>query len=178
MADAILSVRKTGAVHRELLPPAELAAGGGGLIRVNRPAAQRSNMADALRCDAVRSSRCRPHSDPDGGVLLIGDAAGLAYPQSGEGIRPAVESGLMAAQVILEAAGNYRHRRLEPYASRLADRFGSRNPRQRSASWLPQKFRQNIAARLMATRSFARHVVIDRWFLRTGQHAVPVRWPS
>ena len=26
--------------------------------------------------------------------ILIGDAAGLAYPQSGEGIRPAVESGL------------------------------------------------------------------------------------
>ena len=114
----------------------------------------------------------------DDGVLLIGDAAGLAYPQSGEGIRPAVESGLMAAQVILEAAGNYRHRRLEPYASRLTDRFGTRNPRQRSASWLPQEFRQTIAARLMATRSFARHVVIDRWFLRTGQHAVPERWLS
>ena len=28
------------------------------------------------------------------GVLWIGDAAGLAYPQSGEGIRPAIESGL------------------------------------------------------------------------------------
>lgn len=114
----------------------------------------------------------------DDGVLLIGDAAGLAYPQSGEGIRPAVESGLMAAQVILEAAGNYRHRRLEPYASRLTDRFGTRNPRQRGASWLPQEFRQNIAAKLMATRPFARHVVIDRWFLRTGQHAVPERWLS
>src|SRR5262245_18022061 len=32
----------------------------------------------------------------DEGVVLVGDAAGLAYPQSGEGIRPAVESGLMA----------------------------------------------------------------------------------
>ena len=31
----------------------------------------------------------------------VGDAAGLAYPQSGEGIRPAVESGLMAATVVL-----------------------------------------------------------------------------
>ena len=26
-------------------------------------------------------------------VMLVGDAAGLAYPQSGEGIRPAIESG-------------------------------------------------------------------------------------
>src|SRR5262249_3825074 len=39
----------------------------------------------------------------DDGVLLIGDSAGLAYPQSGEGIRPAVESGMLAADVILEA---------------------------------------------------------------------------
>src|SRR5262249_34988271 len=38
------------------------------------------------------------------GVMLIGDSAGLAYPESGEGIRPAVESGLLAGKVI-EAAG-------------------------------------------------------------------------
>lgn len=114
----------------------------------------------------------------DDGVLLIGDAAGLAYPRSGEGIGPAVESGLMAAEVIVEAAGNYRHRMLEPYVSRLTGRFGKRSPRQRSASWLPQSFGQEIAMRLMATRWFARHVVIDRWFLHTGQHAVPSRWPS
>ncbi len=37
----------------------------------------------------------------DDGVMLIGDAAGLAYPKSGEGIRPAVESALTAAEVIL-----------------------------------------------------------------------------
>ena len=30
-------------------------------------------------------------------MLLIGDAAGLAYPESGEGIRPAIESGRLAA---------------------------------------------------------------------------------
>ncbi len=43
----------------------------------------------------------------DDGVLLIGDAAGLAYKQSGEGIRPAIEAGLLAAQAISEAHGNY-----------------------------------------------------------------------
>ena len=41
------------------------------------------------------------------GVMLIGDAAGLAYSQSGEGIRPAIESGLLAADVILKAKGDY-----------------------------------------------------------------------
>jgi flavin-dependent dehydrogenase len=39
------------------------------------------------------------------GVLLVGDSAGLAVPASGEGIRAAVESGLLAAETILAAAG-------------------------------------------------------------------------
>ena len=34
----------------------------------------------------------------DDGVLLAGDAAGLAYPASGEGILPAVVSGQLAAK--------------------------------------------------------------------------------
>lgn len=36
----------------------------------------------------------------DEGVLLIGDAASLAWPESGEGIAPAVESGIAAARAI------------------------------------------------------------------------------
>jgi len=71
----------------------------------------------------------------DAGVLLIGDAAGLAYPRSGEGIRPAVESALMAAGVILEAAGDYRPARLAPYVERLTQRFGSRNAQHDAAPW-------------------------------------------
>jgi len=50
--------------------------------------------------------------------MLIGDAAGLAYPQSGEGIRTAVESGVLAAETILSAKGNFRKERLVPYAER------------------------------------------------------------
>ena len=37
------------------------------------------------------------------GILLVGDAAGVAYSQSGEGIRPAIESGLLAASAIIAA---------------------------------------------------------------------------
>jgi len=48
-------------------------------------------------------------------VLLIGDAAGLAYPQSGEGIRPAVESALLAARVIQDCHGDYATAQLQPY---------------------------------------------------------------
>ena len=41
------------------------------------------------------------------GALLVGDAAGLAYPESGEGIRPAVESALLAAEAIRACGGQY-----------------------------------------------------------------------
>ena len=107
-----------------------------------------------------------------GGALLIGDAAGLAYPRSGEGIRPAVESGLMAAAAIIEAAGDYRQDNLARYADRLTTRFGKRNPAEESRSWLPQEIRRPLAASLMATRWFVRHIVVDRWFLHAQQQAV------
>src|SRR5207249_10553209 len=58
------------------------------------------------------------------GVLLIGDAAGLAYSQSGEGIRPAIESGLLAAKAILAAGGANSPTLSETYRCLLAQRFG------------------------------------------------------
>jgi geranylgeranyl reductase family protein len=61
----------------------------------------------------------------DEGILLIGDAAGLAYQQSGEGIRPAIESGLLAAQAILEAQGDYSRESLGGYGKLLARRLGT-----------------------------------------------------
>ncbi|HEX5435382.1 MAG TPA: NAD(P)/FAD-dependent oxidoreductase, partial [Candidatus Angelobacter sp.] len=48
-----------------------------------------------------------PRTLVDDGLMLIGDSAGLAYAQSGEGIRPAVESGLLSSGVVMEAAGDY-----------------------------------------------------------------------
>ncbi|MEJ0047557.1 MAG: hypothetical protein WDN04_16615 [Rhodospirillales bacterium] len=40
--------------------------------------------------------------------MLVGDALGLAYARSGEGIRPAVESALLAAEIVAAANGDYR----------------------------------------------------------------------
>lgn len=111
----------------------------------------------------------------DDGVLLIGDAAGLAYPQSGEGILPAVESALLGAQVILAAAEDYRQHKLEPYVRRLTEQFGERPRHPPGASWLPPALRQKVAGKLMTTRWFARHVVIDRWFLHAGRQMAPAR---
>jgi 2-polyprenyl-6-methoxyphenol hydroxylase-like FAD-dependent oxidoreductase len=112
------------------------------------------------------------------GVLLIGDAAGLAYPQTGEGIRPAVESALMAAEVILDAAGDYREPRLTAYVERIAGRFGQRRSGTRAPSLVPHAVRQAVACRLMATRWFARHVLIDQWFLHRKQPALLPQLPT
>src|SRR6185295_18554893 len=104
------------------------------------------------------------------GVLLIGDAAGLAYPQSGEGIRPAIESGLMAAATVLEAAGVYSRDRLESYQHRLADRFGmAARPR---AMPIPASLTSTLATGLMRVPFFVRRVVLDRWFLRSAEPAL------
>jgi flavin-dependent dehydrogenase len=111
----------------------------------------------------------------DEGVLLVGDAAGLAYPRSGEGIRPAVESALMAAELIVDVAGDYRPARLAPYLDCLTQRFGSKSAQQDIGEWLPTSLKQSLAARLLATTWFARHVVIDRWFLHAGQSALVAR---
>jgi menaquinone-9 beta-reductase len=105
----------------------------------------------------------------DDGMLLVGDAAGLAYPQSGEGIRPAVESGLMAAATILAAQGDYHHQQLLPYASRLVARFGATAA---PGGVGPAFLRNFLAGILLGNKWFTRHVVLDRWFLHTHQAAI------
>jgi geranylgeranyl reductase family protein len=100
------------------------------------------------------------------GALLIGDAAGLAYPQSGEGILPAIESALLAADVILAAHGDYRCDQLTPYEERLAARFGARKAKTH-AGVVVEKLKQVMGRRLLATRWFSRHIVLERWFLHS-----------
>jgi geranylgeranyl reductase family protein len=108
-----------------------------------------------------------PRKLVDDGVLLVGDAAGLAYPQSGEGIRPAVESGLMAADVVVEAGGDYSLRRLQCYRDRLEARFG---PETAATGRMVPGFLRGALARAFLGSSWAtRRVVLDRWFLRAHQ---------
>ena len=105
-------------------------------------------------------------------VLLIGDAAGLAHARSGEGIRPAIESGLLAAQTILDADGTYTHDRLAAYEERVFARFGPRWTGLGVTSILPQQVAGALAGRLFANPWFARHIVLDRWFLHAQQPLV------
>jgi flavin-dependent dehydrogenase len=51
------------------------------------------------------------------GFILIEDAAGLAYPYSGEGIRTAVESALLAADTIIWPRGIFAERSLRHTSS-------------------------------------------------------------
>jgi flavin-dependent dehydrogenase len=108
------------------------------------------------------------------GALLIGDAAGLAYPKSGEGIRPAVESGLLAAQTIIEAAGRFDDASLAAYEHRILQRFGPRRAQWSPAALLPRRLAGAIAAKLFASQWFAREVVLNRWFFRAVQKPLAV----
>ena len=87
-------------------------------------------------------------------VALVGDAAGLAAPASGEGILPAIVSGRLAAEAILDSCP-------ADYAARLDARLGPRAPARR----LPDRVAGFLGAALLAIPSFARRVVLDRWFL-------------
>jgi flavin-dependent dehydrogenase len=96
------------------------------------------------------------------GVLLAGDAAGLAFPESGEGILPAVVSGQLAAEAILEARGAVEESRLGArYAARLAGELGP----PRRASRAPGVLATAAGAVLLSSTWFTRRVVLDRWFL-------------
>lgn len=104
-----------------------------------------------------------PPNEP--GVLLIGDAVGLADSRSGEGIRPAIESGLMAAAAILESGLQSTDQLHKLYSERLQNRFSPGSAGSLPIGWIPSAVRQFAARRLMASRWFARRVLLDRWFL-------------
>jgi menaquinone-9 beta-reductase len=100
----------------------------------------------------------------DDGLLLAGDAAGLALAPSGEGILAAVESGLMAADAILDAAPDYSRDRLTPYVANIETRFGRRgqpNGLTRVPGWV-----RAIAARVILGSSWlSRRLLIEDAFL-------------
>jgi geranylgeranyl reductase family protein len=58
------------------------------------------------------------------GVLACGDAAGVVNPFNGEGISEAVESGVVGAEVALEALGGRGPSDLSEYAVRLDELWG------------------------------------------------------
>jgi flavin-dependent dehydrogenase len=129
----------------------------------------------AWRGHAYLASGSGPRPLVGAGMLAIGDAAGLAYPESGEGICPAIESGRLAAQTLIAAGSRspIAAADLQPYA----DAIRRLHP---PASATPARLRGTVAAigrALLGSRTFTRHVVLDRWFLRQAGQA-PAQRPS
>lgn len=102
------------------------------------------------------------------GALLIGDAVGVAYPQSGEGIQPAIDSALLAVETILAANGDYRRDNLVSYTQHLAKRFGSSQNRLPSLPVYSEAVRF-LGSRLLSSSWFIRNVLLDSWFLHVDR---------
>jgi geranylgeranyl reductase family protein len=99
------------------------------------------------------------------GVILIGDAAGMAASPSGEGIRTAIESGILAAETILTAAGDYHASLLSRYEHKLEQRFGSPDPGHDWLAGTPGRLAAALGGWLFALPWFARRIVLEGWFL-------------
>jgi len=106
------------------------------------------------------------------GALLVGDAAGLAYPESGEGIRPAIESALLAAETIRSCGGKISKDNFSSYADAIGRRFGTRKAGSVPAAPRSGPLQQFAAALLMRTNWFTREIVTRRWFLH--EHVAPL----
>lgn len=108
----------------------------------------------------LRSAARRPlYGD---GVLLAGDAAGLAFDSSGEGILPAIVSGRLAAEAVL--AAGLRPERLDgaAYARAIERELGPRG-----AGWRPPSWLDRLAAPLaFRSPAFVRREILEKRFLR------------
>jgi menaquinone-9 beta-reductase len=98
-------------------------------------------------------------------VLLIGDAAGLAWAESGEGIAPAVESAAIAARTIVTGGGRFAAADAPAYAQAIGATA-------KAGLALPAP----VARTLLRVPLVARYA-LDRWFLRVSAAAAPAHMP-
>jgi flavin-dependent dehydrogenase len=99
------------------------------------------------------------------GALVVGDAAGLAFPESGEGIRPAIESGRCAGDTLVAAGGRFTVDDLRTYESSMRARHAPPTPLPGVAGPVAKAIGRTL---LKHSRVFTRHVVLNGWFLRTA----------
>jgi hypothetical protein len=126
--------------------------------------ALRSGAPIKWRGHAYLASGVGPRPLVADGILIVGDSAGLAYPESGEGIHPAIASGRLAAETLVAAGGRHRAEDLAPYREALERQHPPvprSSPAIRGASVA-------VGRALLGSAVFTRRVVLDRWFLRTS----------
>ncbi|ODS55471.1 MAG: hypothetical protein ABS36_09970 [Acidobacteria bacterium SCN 69-37] len=102
----------------------------------------------------------------DDGVVLAGDAAGLALAPSGEGILTAIESGLMAAAIVIAAGGCYTHETLAAYDAALTHRIGPRG-RPGPLAHLPGWITRLASRAVFGSTWLTRRILIEDGFLHT-----------
>lgn len=145
------------------------------LARLERLGRFRGIAPPPLKGHAYRVRDGAPRRLAEAGVLLAGDAAGLAADYSGEGIRPAIESGALAAEHALGAlaAGDCSAPSLARYEAALARRLGpaGRGPLARAAAFLPARARLALADALLRSDRLRRRVVIEGLFGFSGEAA-------
>jgi geranylgeranyl reductase family protein len=95
---------------------------------------------------------------------LVGDAAGLARDLSGEGIGPAIRSGILAAEAV--QAHLRRGAALEAYAAAVVRRYGPGEPGWlgRQLARLPDAWARVAVRAVLATGAARRHLVLGRIF--------------
>ncbi len=106
-----------------------------------------------LRTGLVRSQFGRP------GLLVIGEAAAVTYPATGEGIGKAMESGLLAASIVREALAHPREKdsAAELYGAEFRRRFLMRYRAYRVAqAWTGHPLLLNLLAARANAGAFVR----------------------
>jgi flavin-dependent dehydrogenase len=95
---------------------------------------------------------------------LVGDAAGLARDLSGEGIGPAIRSGILAAEAVV--AHLQRGVSLEPYAREITRRYGTGEPGWlgRHVARIPDAVARVLVRAVLGSAAARRHVVLGRIF--------------
>jgi len=124
---------------------------------------------DRWRGHAYLAGASARHQRTGDGVLLVGDAAGLASDRSGEGIGPAVDSALMAANVIAGAAGRVNASARLRYDAMIAARWQRTDPLAAISRVVPPRVLRTMVAPLLRRRSFVENVVLTRWFLHAQE---------
>ena len=88
-----------------------------------------------------------------GSILLIGEIAGCVDPLTAEGIRPAIKSGYLAAQVLVEAITLNQLKRIKKYNKLFHQQIGKDFQYARILSYFINNYRELILPRLSSQKS-------------------------
>jgi geranylgeranyl reductase family protein len=100
--------------------------------------------------------------------MLIGDAGGFASRWAGEGIKPAIQTAIFAAETAISAldSGDYSAAALQPYSDRCRAQYGEQRSDtfSRILSLLPQKVKSTVAGQICKRRGLRKKFIFEAAF--------------